>query len=406
MSERVPLKLEQLNSWSVAGGSGAYYAVDTEGRMLSDNELLRDYQLVEYTGAGGSSLCYKAVDKLTGRIVIIKELYPRSLADKGLIVRQDMEIHPARNISERDLKTVLAVFARGFQQELKSGNDVRFFADPKSGVTNDPRFLCAADVVYEGSQDALNRYQMIDTQAGVFLDKVTFKLLGRERVIDILSLEMQILIALKTLHNEKHIAHLDLKPANILVSMSYVNREDLWGNHPVILIDFGSALSIGEEGIILEERPALSTTLEYAASEVKQRQFNLIGKRSDVYSAMIILLELLLQDAKPYDYRSCELIESSESVSSLNTEEQKLLVSFLRDGIERRKFETVEMLAEELERVIRVLKNIGVDEVIIKKNAATKAREIAMSDKINPDLLCAVGSPHCVKKTEKERKKS
>ena len=71
-------------------------------------------------------------------------------------------------------------------------------------------------------------------------------------------------------------------------------------------------------------------------------------------------------------------------------EEQKLLVSLLKDGIERRRFETVEMVMEELERVIRILKNIGVDELLIKKNAAKKAREIILSGQINSDLLCDV----------------
>ena len=390
MSERVPLKLEQSSSWRVAGSAGAYHAVDSNDRILPDNGLLKNYQLVEYVGAGGSSLCYKAVDKLAGRIVIIKELYPYSLADRGLIVRREMDIIPAQNINEQDLKTVLSDYEKGFQQELRSGNDVRFFSDVNSGIANDPRFLSSADVTYEGSKDSLNKYQMIDTQAGVFLDKLTFQLKGRKRVIDILSLEMQILIALKILHNEKHLVHLDLKPANILVSKSYVNKEELWGNHPVILIDFGSALPVGEDGIILEEKPVLSSTLEYAASEVKQHQFKRIGKRSDICSAMIILQKMLLQDAGPYEYRSCELIKQSESISNLNMEEQKLLVSLLKDGIERRRFETVEMVMEELERVIRILKNIGVDELLIKKNAAKKAREIILSGQINSDLLCDV----------------
>ena len=393
MAERIPLPLETNNSWRVVNRTGMYCAVDTEGNELPDNGILKDYQLVEFIGSGGSSLCYKAIDKKTGRIVIIKELYPRSLAEKDLIIRQDCELHPAPGISERDLRTVLAAYETGFKKELKSGEDIRFFMDENTGLTNDPRFLSSADVVYQGSDSALNRYQMIDTQAGVFLDKLEFRLKGSERVIDILSLEIQILVALKILHNEKHLVHLDLKPANILVSKTYVNKEELWGNHPVVLIDFGSALPIGENGYILAEKPPLSTTVDYAASEVRQRQTDRIGKRSDIYSALIILQKLLLRDAGTYQYLTCEMIEKSQSVSSLTKTEQDMLVSFLKDGIERRKYKTAEETIEELERMIRVLKNVGVDEVIIKKRAERKAREIAGEGRIDPDLLCTVGGP-------------
>lgn len=393
MAERVPLPLEIHNGWCVVERSGIYCAVDTEGNELPDNGILEHYQLVEYIGAGGSSLCYKAVDKITGRIAIIKELYPRSLTDKNLIVRRGCELYPAPEISEKDFRTVLTAYETGFKKELKSGEDVRFFMDEKTGMTNDSRFLSSADVVFKGPESALNRYQVIDTHAGVFLDKLEFSLKGRERVIDILSLEIQVLVALKILHNEKHLVHLDLKPANILVSKTYVNKEELWGNHPVILIDFGSALPIGENGCIFADRPSLSATLDYAASEVRQRQTDQIGKRSDIYSALIILQKLLLRDAGAYQYLTCERITNSQSVSSLTKTEQEMLVSFLKNGIELRKYKTAEETMEELERMIRVLKNIGVDEAIIKKHAERKAKEIAGEGRIDPDLLCSVGEP-------------
>lgn len=390
MSERIPLYLYSPPGWHVVRENGRYYAADDKGNKLPDNGLLKDYQLIEYIGSGGSSLCYKAVSKVTGRIAIIKELYPRQLAAKDLIIRDGVALYPALNISERDLKRVLNAYENGFKHELESGSDVRFFLDDKSELTNDPRFLAAVNVDFRGPENALNRYQMIDTQAGVFLDKLDFQTKERERVIDILSLEMQILIALKALHNEKHLVHLDLKPANILVSRTYVNKQELWGNHPVILIDFGSALAIGDDGKIIEKKPSLSSTLEYAPSEVKQRQVEIIGKRSDIYSAFIILQKMLLSDAGDYKSRSCELIKESKSVASLHEPEQNLLVQFMRDGIESRKYETVEEMIDGLERVIRVLRNLGVDEVIIKKHAEEKAREIREKNRFIPEMLCEV----------------
>ena len=92
---------------------------------------------------------------------------------------------------------------------------------------------------------------------------------------------------------------------------------------------------------------------------------------------MIILQKLLLWDAGHYEYLSCQMIKKSKSVATLTPNEQDILIEFLINGIENRKYEAAEQMTADLDRIIRMIRNQGIDEVIIRKNADAKRNDIA-----------------------------
>ncbi len=383
--------------WRTEYREGRYCAVDQNGVTIPDSGVLEDYQIIALLSFGGSSLCYKAVNRSTGRIAVIKELYPYSLAKKGLLIRDGIMIREKPDPDPEEHEQVKRTFEKGFSQEQEANDSVRFYRD-ETGETNDPRFLSSSPIPFAEHAGALNQYQVIDTQAGTFLDRVEFAGNGRDRVIDILSLAKQLLIAVSVLHSEKRRVHLDLKPENILVSKVHINNEEQWGNHPVILIDFGSSVPVDDSGRLSckENEVNLTSTADYAAPEVKNAaldsEYSSIGTWSDIYSVFIILQHMLLSDAADVgdDDFSSDIIRSGKSVGELGSEEQQLLVDLLRNGIETRRIDTADKGIAELDTIISVLNDRGIHPVIIRKNAVRRAKEIREKDRIIESLLCDV----------------
>lgn len=391
------LPIGQIGQWKAVRHGKYYRAADQNGNALPDSCILKDYQIVELLSFGGSSLCYKAVNKNTGHIQVVKELYPYVLAKEGLIYRDGTEIREKPDLDPKAHERVKNTFERGFLLEQEANDSVRFYQE-ETGTTNDPRFLSSSPVAFEGHPKALNRYQVIDTQAGTFLDKVIFESDGRERVIDVLSLIKQLLISIRVLHKEKKRVHLDLKSENLLVSRAHVNNEKQWGNHPVILIDFGSSVPVDDDGriIIGNEGINLTSTMSYAAPEVENaaldEDYSTIGVWSDIFSVFIIAQHLLLSDADiaDADDLSCESIRESRSAVKLSEDEQQLLIGFLRSGLDTRKIDTADKAIEELDILIEVLNDHGIHPILIQKNARRIAAQIREKDRIDPALLCEV----------------
>lgn len=396
--ERKTLPLREVGAWTVRRVGDVYAAVDQDGRKIENNGILNGFQPVKLLSFGGSSLCYQALDTATGRIAVVKELYPYSLARDGLIVRNGVELTEAPGLDSKTRDRVRAVFARGFSQELEAGDQIRFYRDPETGPTNDPRFLSSAPLPFAGHPGALNRYQLIDTQAGTFLDRAVFTSEGRSRVVDELALIKQLALAVRVLHKEKRRVHLDLKPENILISKVHVNEEDKWGNHPVILIDFGSSFPVDEAGRLAADGDEilLTSTQEYMAPEVRNAvldgEYDRIGFRSDLYSVFMILQRLLLSDAGAVDegQLSCETIRADRHVAALTADEQDMLVELLRLGIDTRRIDTADKLIDALDQAIEVLSDRGIHPIILRKNARRIAEQIRKNEKIDPELLCEV----------------
>lgn len=401
MNVRSPLP-NLCSDWKIVHTDGGFHAVDTEGKRVGP-DILRDYEIVEYIAEGATSLCYKAISKIDGRVVIIKERYPHSLSVKGYLKRDGIFILRADSLTEEQNQSVDERFGN-CSAELQAGSEVRFYMGENS-PTNDPRFLPATPAVIKDEAltaikmcAALNQYQVIDTQAGTFLDQIEFKVDdGRKLIIDKLNLIKQILIALNALHNEKHRIHMDLKPTNILVSLVHVGEIEHWGNHQVMIVDYGSSLSLQDDGHVAVSNGArLSSTIDYAAEEILFCDYSDIGVQSDTYSVFIITHQLLLSDKDVTPIQNLELsynaimTSHSPGLSALSTSERRLLRDFLYAGTINRAYPTATSMYEELNKITDVLNGKGVHPAILRQQAQQIGYDVISKNSIDKELLCEV----------------
>lgn len=359
--------------WTVVRTEDGYTAAKPDGQPIS-GLMLGDYEVVQFLASGGSSLCYKAVHRESGHIVILKEFYPYSLAKRELISRDrdGIRILEKPGLPLRDTKRIRKA-KEAFTRELSASEGLRYCKDTAGGVTNDPRYLPVTVLKPQLGDGALNDcFLVIDTASGVFLNNFEFASEGRALVLDKLAVIRELLNALDELHKKNRV-HLDLKPENVLISSIFVNKKDCSGNHPAIILDFGSSLPVDERGFIKTDgadNVYLTTTRKFAAPEVINGDYDRIGFRSDVYSVFVIMRGLLLSDVEMDDDElSSHDIRQSPSVQMLTEGEKEMLSGLLYCGLSRREIATTDAFLRELDTAIAVLQSGGVHPAILRKSA-------------------------------------
>lgn len=111
-----------------------------------------------------------------------------------------------------------------------------------------------------------------------FIKQQLYKQLTKQQVVYIMS---QLAIALRNIHNEFNMAHMDIKPSNIMIDE----------NLDVYIIDFG--ISCDDENCDLYGTRGYFSPEFYFFSSIK-RPFPLkLAKDSDVFSLGLVFLELL-----------------------------------------------------------------------------------------------------------------
>ncbi|MFN8374541.1 MAG: AAA family ATPase [Anaerolineae bacterium] len=216
----------------------------------------RRYQLLSKIGAGGMGVVYRALDRLTGQVVALKQVLLASAAlqttqpaklDLRLTLTQEF-----RTLASMRHPHIISVLDYGFGVPDENGERQPFF-------TMD--LLEDAQSIVEAAQD-----QPLSLQ------------------VDLL---IQMLYAIAYLHR-RGILHRDLKPANVVVVDGQVK-----------LLDFG--LSIAREQT--DSRPA--GTLAYMAPELLQGEP--ATEQSDLYAVGIIAYELFTGQF-PFDLTDINLL--------------------------------------------------------------------------------------------------
>ena len=370
---RETLPVYSGGSWTVIHSGNGYTAATPDGGQSIPGIIeLGNYQIVGFLAEGGSSICYKALHKGSGHIVILKEFYPYQLAKRGLIFRNGLRVLEKPALPLRDKKRIRKA-KEAFARELSASEQLRYCKDTAGGVTNDPRYLPVTVLKPQLGDGALNDcFLIIDTASGVFLNNFEFASEGRALVLDKLAVIRELLNALDELHKKNRV-HLDLKPENVLISAIFVDKKDYSGNHPAIILDFGSSLSIDNRGFI-ETGDAdvfLTSTKKYAAPELINGDLEKIGIRSDIYSAFIILQELLLSDAENDDDElplQKRLLQSPSIRTLTKKAEQQWLFDLLGRGLFRREISTADAFIKEIDTTIEILENGGVHPAILRKS--------------------------------------
>ncbi len=194
------------------------------------------YQVLEELGRGGMGKVYKVFDKEIREKVALKLLNPEIAADERLIERFRNELKLARQISHRYVCRMFDLNKEGeayyISMEYISGEDLKSMIK-MMGPMSSGKTIIIAKQVCKGLAEA----------------------------------------------HRRGIAHLDLKPQNIMI--------DKEGN--VRIMDFGIARSL--KGEVKPEVGVLIGTPEYMSPE--QIQGKDVDHSSDIYSLGIILYEML-----------------------------------------------------------------------------------------------------------------
>ena len=148
-----------------------------------------------------------------------------------------------------------------------------------------PNIVNVSDV-FEENQTVY--YVMQYLPGGSMTDRVKREDLGRLTEDQAVRYIHQIADALTYLHNEKHICHLDVKPANILLS----------GDDHAILIDFGISKTFDDTGSAESSTSSVSYSNNYAPIEQYQamKQFS---PQTDLYSLGATLYYMLTGNTPP-----------------------------------------------------------------------------------------------------------
>ncbi|HEX2909244.1 MAG TPA: protein kinase [Chloroflexia bacterium] len=195
------------------------------------------YELLELVGRGGMSRIYRARDRRLQRIVAVKLLLEEHNRDPSSVARFNRE---ARSLAALSSPYIVEVFDYGQEEDV---------------------YYLVMEFI-EGT----NLKELIRSK-GAF---------GPQESINIIN---QVLLALETAHSHG-IIHRDVKPQNILIQS---------GTGQVKLTDFGVARAPDDMSIT-----TVGTTIgtvQYMSPE--QSSGEMISPASDVYSAGVVLYELL-----------------------------------------------------------------------------------------------------------------
>lgn len=392
---RAPLSISLPVGWQIKKDYDRAYVFvvdETEEREITSGCTIGDYELLELVGEGGSCLCYKALNLVTGKIGIIKELYPYDLARRALIVRCGADIFPVEGISAAQIEAVNKAYKEGFAQEL-AANESNQYRITDHGVNNDPSYFASFLIKWPErvKSGALNQdYLVIETHSGACLNEIALQGVGKQRVLECLELAKRILERVRDLHNEKHRLHLDISPSNLFVSQMKVGTQEDYSKNIVILIDYGSSFKLDNNGKVIHSGELYSASPKYMAPELANLDIDRIGPQTDLFSVSKVLQELLVRDSTKTarSWRATALRDPH--VSALPAPMSEYLVDTIASLTTTKRPASVNEMISILSDIEDVIMERGISPVLMKYRAQQKAEALKRKIEIDNDLLCEV----------------
>ena len=208
------------------------------GKLL-DNR----YQLLEYIGAGGMALVYKALDQRTHHFVAVKILKPEYNHDEEFLQRFDREALAASKVSHHNIVNLLDV-----------------------GVEGEYRYIVLEYIEGRTLKDIIDEKGALPPDTAV-------------------QIAIRILSALQHMH-KNGIIHRDIKPQNILINSEGIVKVSDFG-----IARMADSATIGREDMVMG-------SVHYFSPE--QAQGKEVSAASDIYSVGIVLYEMLTGSV-PFD---------------------------------------------------------------------------------------------------------
>ena len=236
-----------------------------KGRILSNR-----YEIIEQAGRGGMAEVYKARDFESGEIVAIKALKPEFNDDDEFVKRFDLEARAAASLSHPNIVNVYGV-----------------------GEDRNIRYIVQEYIEGRSLKEELQDKGKLDWRIAV-------------------PVVIQIALALEHAHSQS-IIHRDIKPANILITEDGV----------CIVTDFGIARAVNANTVTMTGSNALGS-VHYFSPE--QARGGIVDHRSDIYSLVILLYELVTGQS-PYN------ADTSVAIALQHLQEQATLPTELEPSI-------------------------------------------------------------------------
>jgi len=207
---------------------------------LAPGQAVGRYDVLDLIGEGGMSESYRARDRETGQVVVLKVPYANVIGDPGTYSRYQRETEIGRRLDHPHIQRLL-----------------------DTGHLDDS---AAPYIVWEYVEgEPLRRY--LDERAPLLIDEAV-------------ELARQLADALEACHAQ-HIVHRDLKPENVLISP----------DHQLKLLDFGIALLQGARRLTWSRLSNSVGTPDYMAPE--QIRGEEVSAASDTYALGCVMYESL-----------------------------------------------------------------------------------------------------------------
>ena len=233
---------------------------------LQPDSNLQDgkYRIERVLGQGGFGITYLAAQTLLTRKVAIKEFFMKDFCSRDVLT------HSVRTTSN-DADSQVELYKKKFIKEAKN-----------LAKLHHPHIINVMDIFEENNTFY---YVMPYFTNGSLQDLVKIRgVLTEKNAIKYLK---QIALALKYMHEEQHICHYDVKPANILLD----------DDNNAILIDFGISKNYDQKGHETTTTP-IGISEGYSPIEQYRQNMETFSPASDIYS-LGATLYFLLHGKKP-----------------------------------------------------------------------------------------------------------
>ena len=240
----IELDDSEVQDETVVLGQSPFQTSPSEITGLS---ISRRYTLHDRIGVGGMGEVYRAWDGTLRRFVALKVLHAKKNNDPKSQMRFLQEARLSGRIQHGNIAPIY---------------DIGWLED-------DRLFYAMPEIIGRALSDILKT--------------------GEWPIRRLIHIVLQVVEAIGVSH-EQHIAHLDLKPSNIMISE----------NGSVYLVDWGLAQNLKGDGTLENSQHNIEGTPAYMAPEQAKGQFEKVGVKSDIYAIGSILYEILSGQA-PYN---------------------------------------------------------------------------------------------------------